>query len=80
MAERSQHRANEGQDARSERPAMGRGQPLAAEHVQPAATQSDLLARSRRELKHLDIDANVSLHPGRQGDESIGHREADHVR
>ncbi len=85
MAERSQHRANGGQDARSERPATGRGQPLAAHHIQPAATLTktrlpDLLVRSRRELKHLDIDANIGLHPGRQGDESVGHREADHVR
>ena len=84
MAERSQHRASGGQDARSERPATGHGQPLAAHHTQPAATLTgtrleDLLDRAARELKHLDIDAHVGLHPGRQGDESVGYREADHV-
>ena len=85
MAERSQHRASGGQDARSERPATGRGQPLAAHHVQPAATLtktrlSDLLARSRRKLQNLDVGTGLGLRPGRQGDESIGLREADHVR
>jgi len=84
MAERSQHRASGGQDARSERPATGHGQPLAAHHTQPAATLpktrlEDLLARSRRELKHLDIGTGLGLHPGRQGDESVGYRKADHV-
>ena len=85
MAERSQHRASGGQDARSERPATGRGQPLAAHHVQPAATLtktrlSDLLARSRRKLQNLDVGTGLGLRPGRQGNESLGHREADHVR
>ena len=84
MAERSQQRASGGQDARSERPATGHGQPLAAHHTQPAATLTgtrldDLLDRATRKLKHLDIDAHVGLHSGRQGDESVGHREADHV-
>jgi hypothetical protein len=33
MPERSQHRVSEGQDARSERPATGRGQPRPANHL-----------------------------------------------
>jgi len=33
MPERSQHRVSEGQDGRSERPAMGHGQPRAASSV-----------------------------------------------
>ena len=84
MAERSQHRASGGQDARSERPATGHGQPLAAHHVQPVATLtktrlSDLLARSRRELQHLDVGTGLGLRPSWQGEEPVGHREADHV-
>jgi len=33
MPERSQHRESEAQDGRSERPAMGRGQPRAVAHT-----------------------------------------------
>ena len=62
----------------------GAGSPLAAHHIQPAATLTgtrlhDLLDRAARKLKHLDVGTGLGLRPGRQGDESIGHREADHV-
>ncbi len=39
MAKREQHRVSAGQDARSERPATGHGQPRAAHHNQPAASR-----------------------------------------
>jgi len=35
MPERSQHRVSAGQDARSERPATGRGQPRATRRLEP---------------------------------------------
>ena len=48
MPERSQHRASEGQDARSERPATGHGQPrTAAQHADPVAYAQGLYARDR---------------------------------
>ena len=53
MPERSQHRVSEGQDARSERPATGHGQPRTVADTQVARVRSFALRRQAAVEVHV---------------------------
>jgi hypothetical protein len=55
MPERSQHRVSAGQDARSERPATGRGQPRATRRLEPHQFQRCQGVLSERLWKHETV-------------------------